>query len=267
METGSENSVRLENSQKYGQYEPGIRDFYAMFQPLYSGDDGTLWGFESLLRFYSTLTGAIPPETMIPLIESRGCALVAETVILRETTALLKRINVFDRAAKGSINISPNQMHQQDLIPRLEEHMEYEGLLKENLVLEITENCYADASATVRFASEAKECGFLVSIDDFGKGYTSPEMILEVPSDIIKLDKDFIQKSRRSDYERIVEPLAEHCRKADILLCQEGVEEKRQLELCKELRIDIIQGFYYSEAVTANQLIRLAQCQEHTEIT
>ncbi|MCQ4635218.1 EAL domain-containing protein [Anaerovorax odorimutans] len=267
METGSENSVRLENAQKYGKYGPGIQDFYAMFQPLYSGDDGALWGFESLLRFYNTLTGAIPPETIIPIIEARGCALIAESVILRETTDLLKRIDALGQAAKGSINISPNQMRQRDLIPRLEEHMECEGLLKENLVLEITEDCYADADATVRFATEAKECGFSVSIDDFGKGYTSPEMILEVPSDIVKIDKDFIQKSRRSDYKRIVEPLAEYCRKAGILLCQEGVEEKRQLELCKELRIDIIQGFYYSEAVTANQLMKLAQCQERTEIT
>lgn len=98
-----------------------------------------------------------------------------------------------------------------------------------------------------------KEKGFMISIDDFGTGYSSLSMLQNMPIDIIKIDKVFVDKADLKSKKNIINYIAYIAKHLDVKTIVEGVETKEQAEFVKELKCDIIQGYYYSKPIPKDE--------------
>ena len=127
------------------------------------------------------------------------------------------------------------------------------------MLLEITESAYADnAQQIINAVVVLREHGFKIEMDDFGSGYSSLNMLCSLPIDALKLDMKFIKNicDNKKDY-RLVGIMIEIARLLEVPVIAEGVETKEQLELLKDLGCDIIQGFYFSRPLPAEELSNL----------
>ena len=119
-----------------------------------------------------------------------------------------------------------------------------------NIDLEITESATVDSNIDIiDIMNKIKEKGFAISIDDFGTGYSSLSMLQNMPIDILKIDKVFVDKANLEGDNNVInyiEDMAEHMKVRTIV---EGVETKEQVEFIKKIGCDIIQGYYYSKPI------------------
>ncbi|MCR5816419.1 MAG: EAL domain-containing protein [Ruminococcus sp.] len=135
------------------------------------------------------------------------------------------------------------------------------GLAPENLLLEITESAYTDDSQQiVDTVSLLRDRGFKIEMDDFGCGYSSLNMLTSLPIDALKLDMKFIRTitSNKKDYE-LVRIMTEIARLIEVPVIAEGVETKEQMELLMAIDCDVIQGYYFSKPVPAEDFEKLIE--------
>ena len=147
-----------------------------------------------------------------------------------------------------SINVSKEQFSNENFIDKYVEICNKYNLKPNEIDLEITESATIDPDMNlVKILNKIKENGFIISIDDFGTGYSSLSMLQNMPVDIIKIDKVFIDKADLSSDKNIINYImliAKHLETKTII---EGVETKAQVEFIKRIGGDIIQGYYYSK--------------------
>ena len=130
------------------------------------------------------------------------------------------------------------------------------GIPGDLLELEITET--ADDYQISRQTALLKESGFKLLMDDFGSGYSSLNVLLESPFDVIKLDKRFIENMMTSDKGRnILENVLQMASKLDITVLAEGVETKEQVELLRNIGCDQVQGYYYAKPMPEDDFFEL----------
>ncbi|MDE6616664.1 MAG: EAL domain-containing protein, partial [Lachnospiraceae bacterium] len=136
------------------------------------------------------------------------------------------------------------------------------GIPKKLLELEITET--ADNQQISLKALQLKEEGFTLLMDDFGSGYSSLNILLETPFDVIKLDKKFIENMMLSKKGRLLlEQVVSMAGKLDLGLLAEGVETKDQIELLQSIGCDQVQGYYYAKPMPEEEFFELLK--QHTE--
>ena len=128
-------------------------------------------------------------------------------------------------------------------------------------MLEITESAYSDNSQQIiNNVTLLRENGFKIEMDDFGSGYSSLNMLCSLPIDALKLDMEFIKNicDNKKEY-RLVGIMIDIARLLDVPVIAEGVETKEQFELLEDLGCDIIQGYYFSKPIPADDLTVLAK--------
>ena len=119
-----------------------------------------------------------------------------------------------------------------------------------NIDIEITESATVDVNIDIlRALSKIKEKGFMISIDDFGTGNSSLSMLQNMPIDIIKIDKVFVDKADLSSNKNIINYIMFIAKQLEVKTIVEGVETKEQMEFVKRIQGDIIQGYYYSKPI------------------
>ena len=154
-----------------------------------------------------------------------------------------------------SVNLSRAEMYDPSLVSKLDKIIEENGLTTDDLYLEITESAYVrDSSEIVNVVSELQEHGFFIEMDDFGSGYSSLNMISELPIDALKLDMYFIKnafsKSHNTKMISIVVDIADYL---GVPVIAEGVETEEQYLAIKELGCSVIQGYYFSKPLPASE--------------
>ena len=116
----------------------------------------------------------------------------------------------------------------------------------------------ADTAKAMKFIRTFHEMGFKVSMDDFGSGYSSLYLLSELPIDIIKMDKCFLQTEELHKKERvIISNIINMTHQLDIATLCEGVETSQQSEFLKSVGCDIQQGFYFSRPVTGEEISKM----------
>ena len=124
------------------------------------------------------------------------------------------------------------------------------------LELEITET--AGGQEVSKKAMQLKEEGYTLLMDDFGSGYSSLDILLETPFDVIKLDKKFMENMMRSGKGRLIlEQIVSMVNKLELGLLAEGVETKEQTELLQSMGCDQVQGYYYAKPMPAEEFFEL----------
>jgi diguanylate cyclase (GGDEF)-like protein len=242
-----------------------------VYQPVIALKNGSLAGFEALLRWERAGGEMIPPSEFIPLAEETGVIVPLGIWVLGEAcrqASVWQRQYKFDPPLTMSVNISPRQLMQPGIVEAVGQMLRKHSLAHGTLALEITESALAeDAATAMRVIKELKMLPVQLLLDDFGTGYSSLGHLHRFPVDTVKIDRSFLAKDpldpSGSNVLAAVVSLAQNLGKGVIV---EGIETAEQVERLRKLHCPHAQGFYFSkpvDAVEAGALIALASATAH----
>ncbi len=228
-------------------------EFLPFFQPKYSLETGKLIGAEALARWEKPNGLVATPEEFIPTLEKTGKIVALDFYIFE---AVLRQMRNWKqrgiRLVPVSINLSRHHIKNQGLVAKLVQLVRTYGIDARFIEIEITESAFVeDQESLIKLIKEIKEKGFLISIDDFGKGYSSLSMLTEIEADFVKIDKDFLKDSGSNVAKGMVDSVIKLVKGVGMRVVCEGVETVEQAEMLKDAGCDIGQGFYYSKPVSA----------------
>jgi diguanylate cyclase (GGDEF)-like protein/PAS domain S-box-containing protein len=234
-------------------------EFYLEYQPIFDIRNSQLWGVEALVRWRHPTQGTIPPEDFITSAESTGAIVALERLVIREACNQGVRWIEAGRPVTVSVNLSPRHLADRGIVPAITTILSTTGMPPSLLMLEITEGVMADDSThTIAKIQELKKLGIRVALDDFGTGYSSLSVLQNLPIDVLKVDKTFIEPLGGSDNRSILAPaLLRIAATLDLLPVAEGIETEEQLQELKRLGCTLGQGFHLGRPVAPNELFLL----------
>jgi|GEM_PF-517495 len=232
------------------------RQFMMYLQPKYSISHNTIVGAEALARWRHPERGMIYPDQFIPIIEENGFIKKVDYYIWEEACRFIRKcVDAGIPACPVSVNVSRVHLKDNECIQVLSELIEKYDIPKPLLELEITET--ANDQQVSRKAMQLKEEGYTLLMDDFGSGYSSLNILLETPFDVIKLDKKFMDNMIVSDKGRILlEQVVLMANRLDLDIVAEGVETKEQVELLQSIGCDKVQGYYYDKPMPEEEFFK-----------
>ncbi len=230
------------------------RQFLVYYQPKYeiTGEEPVLKSAEALIRWKHPELGMISPGVFIPLFEKNGLIQRLDRFVWKEAAEQMRRWKEqFGIVLPISVNVSRIDMYAADFVPYLRQLMQDNDLRPEDYFLEITESAYTENSdQLIQTVLELREFGFRIEMDDFGSGYSSLNMLAEMPIDVLKLDMRFIRNLHNSDRNaRMVELMLDIARRLEVIAVAEGVETQEQMEDLKRMGCQRIQGYLFSGPV------------------
>jgi diguanylate cyclase (GGDEF)-like protein len=227
-----------------------------VYQPKIDLKNDNIVALEALLRWQHPEFGQISPGYFIPIAEqSNLITQITRWVIKRVIKEFSENKILRDSEKIISINLSAYDLKDDTLITFLEELIDAEKLCPNQIDFEITESVFLDAKERdLNNLRKLKEAGFYISLDDFGKGYSSLSYLAKLPIDMLKLDMSFIRNLDQLKNRILVEKIIELSHKLDFQVIAEGVENKSELETLKNLNCDYVQGYYYYRPLPLNEL-------------
>ncbi len=267
------NSAKGRYTQRYAWYDEKMREaeveehlilrdmagaladgqFSINIQPIFNLDTGEDFSGEVLVRWYHPLKEFIPPARFIPIFEKNGFVARVDRFVWNEACKLLayEKEN-FGRVIPVSVNLSRLNFYDEKLVEYILGLIRQYDLEPWMLKLEITESAYTDnmhllIDTVARFQKE----GFKILMDDFGSGYSSLNMLRNMPVDILKLDMRFLEDIQ-NDFraQAIVKNVVNLARDIEMDVIIEGVETREQLEFLKSIGCKNIQGFLFAYPMT-----------------
>ena len=244
----------LENALENGHIIPYL-------QPQYKAD-GHLEGGEVLVRWKHPKEGLIPPFRFIPIFEQNGMIAAIDQYIWGEACKILsawsKRKDGFEKL-NLSINISPKDFYFMDVFDVITSLVKKHGIDPKHLHLEITESSVMNnANENINTINRLREFGFTVEMDDFGSGYSSLNMLKDMPVDVLKIDMVFLEKT--DDFKKskiILSSIVDMANNLEMPQITEGVETQEQFEMLKEMGCKLFQGYYFSKPVPLEEFEKL----------
>lgn len=228
--------------------------FTLSYQPQFDVKTGDLRGFEALIRWHDDQFGQIPPSVFIPLAEECGLILPIGTWVLNKAFSTLKKWQTkYSFSGVISVNLSPIQLKQPDILIELKNLLATYDLNPNFIEIEITEGIMIDnMDDAVSKLKMLKDMGFRISLDDFGTGYSSLSYLQILPLDTLKIDKSFINDitSKNGIQANITNSIISMVSSMGLTTIAEGVEQNSQLELLKKFNCNIIQGYLLGKPMT-----------------
>ncbi|MDF2503472.1 GGDEF and EAL domain-containing protein [Clostridium sp.] len=246
-----------------GQIESCLRDalnsngFELYYQPQINIKNNKISGLEVLLRLKSSKLGFISPEEFIPIAEETGLILkIGEWVLNSSCKQCKEWIDKGYDFQKISINISPVQMKKKYFLEIVNKAISKNDLNPEFLELEITEGTLIESiEKNADLLNELISIGIKVSLDDFGKGYSSLNYLTALPINTLKIDKSFIDNiNEDSRHKAIVNCIINLAKNLNYEVIAEGVEDGMQKGELYEMGCDCIQGYYYSKPLPKDEI-------------
>ncbi len=233
-------------------------DFKVFFQPKYdiTADVPKLRSAEALIRWIHPELGMISPGDFIPLFESNGLIQKVDHYVWKKAAKQIREWkDKYNYDIAVSVNVSRIDIFDPELQNKLREILKENGLNERELMLEITESAYADNANTLIGVTESlRNSGFLIEMDDFGSGYSSLNMITTLPIDVLKLDMKFVRNMEKDEKSmKLVELIIDIAKFLNVPVVAEGVETQSQLDTLKKMGCNVIQGYYFSKPVPAEE--------------
>lgn len=238
------------------------RQFMMYLQPKYSISQNKIIGAEALVRWKNPERGMIYPNDFIPVLEDNHYIRVVDYYIWEEACRFIRKCEDIGMSpCPISVNVSRVHLQDSQFMEVLSDLIRKYDIPKERLELEITET--ADEQQVSRKAEEIKQEGYTLVMDDFGSGYSSLNILLESPFDVIKLDKKFIENMMVSEKGRLIlEHVVLMADRLNLVLLAEGVETKDQVELLKGIGCDQVQGYYYAKPMPKEEFFAMLEKQD-----
>ncbi len=207
-------------------------------------------GGEALIRWRKDDGGFIYPDEFISLFEKNGNIIELDYYVYKEVFSYLrKRLDEGKKVVPISMNVSRVHLDNDDIIKYILKLFDEYKIPPELVEFELTENIYMSNMANAKkFLDFCKKIGVFVSMDDFGSGYSSLNVMNSLPIDILKLDKVFLRNEKLTDNDMIViECIVSMAKRLKMKVICEGVETKSQSEFLRQIKCDEIQGYFYGK--------------------
>lgn len=236
-------------------------EFILFYQPMVEMLSGEIRGVEALLRWQHPTRGLIGPAEFLDVAEETGTIISIGDWVL--TTACRQVKEWTDRSARYplrvSVNLSPTQALQPGIVQSVQRALTDSGLDPSQLVLELTEAVLIrDTELAATRLSDLKALGVRLAIDDFGTGYSSLSYLRQLPFDILKIDKGFIDGITAGVTDAaLTSAILGLAETLDMVSVAEGVEDPRQASILQELGCRFAQGFLFSRPLPVEQINQL----------
>jgi len=231
-------------------------EFTIAYQAIVADQGKALKGFEALVRWNNPELGRISPAAFIPIAEQIGMITDIGSWVLREATQQLRAWQTkYNLPLVMSINVSPRQFQDESILPAVKSVLKQTGVKAETLQLEVTEGLFLSASdRTISNIDLLKQFGVKLALDDFGTGFSSLSYLNQLPFDVIKIDKSFVDGlCVNPKDQKMVQAIISIAHGLNMEIVVEGVETPDQVHQLREMKADSLQGYYYSQPVSAKE--------------
>ncbi len=232
------------------------KEFFLLYQPQYNMNTENMLCAEALIRWNHPTRGLLVPMDFIPIAEDSGLIVPIGEWVLRE---VCRQIKVWRKKGlpliRVAVNIATNQLRQTNFVHTVQEILSEFELDPQYLEFEITENVVITHWDIIQMINDLKKIGIKIALDDFGTGNSSINYLKHIQIDCLKIDQSFVQNisTSRSD-EVIIEAIIAMARSFNFKVLAEGVETQKQMDFLKQRNCDEVQGFLYSQPLTAKDL-------------
>ena len=226
------------------------------YQPVVWAADRRLCGAEALARWNDPTHGFLSPGTFIPILEKNGFIQDIDHYMITHVARAQKAwLDAGYECVPASVNVSRAHFIEDDLAEQIRDAVDAEGCPRNLLEIELTESAFFDdKKALIDTILKLKEYGFMVSMDDFGSGYSSLNSLKDMPLDILKLDAEFFRGDINGGRGEIVISKAISLAKSlNMLTVAEGVEFKEQVDFLAEKGCDMIQGYFFAKPMLGEE--------------
>ncbi len=225
-------------------------DFFLHYQPKVRVSDGKVMGVEALLRWKPN-GDFVSPVVFIPLAEETGLIQSIGQWVIEETC---RQLGVWQQRYhlpedfSASVNLSVKQLNDDSVVHILERQLDEYNLPASILEVEVTETVVMEKTdQNLKVLYDIHNLGISIALDDFGTGYSSMSYLTQLPLNVLKIDRSFVNDMETIQGAAIVKAVVALAKGLSLKVVAEGVETKEQLERLKELSCDYVQGFYYSK--------------------
>ncbi len=239
-------------------------EFVLHYQPLINLQNGLIIGVEALIRWQHPDLGLIMPDRFIQIAEDTGLINpIGDWVLCEACRQAQSWIDAGLPQMVMAVNVAPVQFRQAGFIEAVAGALGSSGLDSSLLELEVTERTVMhDADINLGTLSALHRMGVELSLDDFGTGYSSLSYLKRFPVGKLKIDRSFIRDLESdADDQAIASTIVSMGRNLRLTVLAEGVETAEQLALLRRMKCDMAQGFYFSRAVPADQIVELLRTQ------
>lgn len=240
------------------------REFKMYVQPKWDIKEDRLYGGEALVRWMKDDGNMIYPSDFVPVFEKNGFIEQLDIFMLESACKLIR-----DQLDSGqpiypiSVNQSRMLLNDPDYISRITEMLNRYQIPKGYIELEITESMlFSERDKMISILNELKEVEVQLSMDDFGSGYSSLNLLKDFPFDVLKIDKEFFSEATTSESSVwILRMIIEMAEGLGIRVICEGVETKEQIEMLQKIGCRYVQGYYYSKPIPVERFVEV-YCKE-----
>ncbi len=230
------------------------RQFELDYQPIVDLETNSVIAVESLVRWNHPELGRLMPDDFIRVAEHTGLVNPLTSFVID------RALSEWPRGARPdgcgiAINISPRSLHHSAFPGRIQDMLEQHKVPAPALILEITENLVmSDPDGSIRCLDELHDMGVRLTIDDFGKGYSSLSYLRRLPVDEIKIDRSFIIGLADGEDDTLVRCMIELAHNLGMTVIAEGVETASVLEQLRALNCDAVQGYHLARPAAARDI-------------
>lgn len=227
-------------------------EFVVFYQPKFALENNRICGAEALVRWQRDDGTMITPNNFIPIFEDNGFIVELDFYVLEQVCQKIRSLlNSNKHVVPISVNFSRMHLRDRMLVPRLTTIVKEYNIPPNLIEVEITESALVeDNGYLLTILQDIHNNGFKLSMDDFGSGLSSLNLLRELPFDVLKLDKDFFQKGTTTKRERtIIEYIVKMALDLNMEIVSEGVETEEQAEFLRSIHCPIAQGYLYEKPI------------------
>ena len=223
------------------------KEFKVYYQPKMYTKNEELYGAEALVRWKHN-GKMVPPSEFVPLFEKNKFILKLDVYVFEQVCSDMKTWKEkYGKEPVVSVNVSRDHFLDEHFLEKYMMIAAKYGVNTNNIDLEITESATVEAGIDIiEIMNKMKKLGFLISIDDFGTGYSSLSTLQDMPADILKIDKSFVDRIGKNE-KNMIDYILTIAKELKLTTIAEGVETKEQRDYLLEKGCDIIQGYYYAK--------------------
>ncbi len=231
-------------------------EFHAYLQPKVSLKSGKIEGAEALVRWIRQDGTQVMPDQFIDIAEQNGYITKIDFAVLEEVLDYLEgAANDGEEVVPVSVNFSRRNNEFEDFVPHVLERLDAHKVAHDLIEAEVTESMYmADLSKVDNNMRKLREQGVEVSVDDFGSGYSSLNILAKVSADTVKLDRMFLNNANKDERGlTVIQYLTKMLKRLGFTVIAEGVETEEQLKWMRMADCDMVQGYYYAKPMSIGE--------------
>lgn len=237
-------------------------NYRVYFQPKVDLNSGKIAGAEALVRLLDTTGKLISPGQFIPLAEKNGFVLEIDKVVFEKTMYLIEKwTSEGKKVPVISVNLSRLHLFRDDLTTYMANLLSRYHLEPSQIELEITESLFFDdTDRMIEMIHQLKNMGYLISMDDFGSGFSTLSLMKSLPLDVLKIDGSFFLQNELDEKNKAVIAAIMHLAKnLNFRIISEGIETQEQASFAREQGSDCAQGYFFYRPLPAEEFEALLE--------